>query len=81
MSDTELRRKIVALELAVDRLMVELSELKARPQPIGGAGANYYAWGSMVELSKTTGAIGTNVSRETPPGPNGSAGKTPPDMA
>ena len=78
MSETELRRRIVALELAVDRLTVELSELKARPQPaqtIGGAGGWAFPWGTLnpakVELSQTTGAIGTNVSRETPKGMNG----------
>lgn len=65
MTDTELRRRIVALELAVDRLTVELSELKARPQQtysFGGAG-NYWPW--------STGSV---VRMELPKGANGAAG-------
>jgi len=78
--EAELLDRIAALEARV-------AQLEARPQPtyaFGGAG-NYFPWGTLnpakVELSQTTGAIGTNVSRETSKGPNGSAGKTPPDVA
>jgi hypothetical protein len=69
----ELLDRIAALEARV-------AQLEARPQPattIGGAGGWAFPWGTLnpakVELSQTTGAIGTNVSRETSKGPVGSA--------
>jgi hypothetical protein len=87
MTDTELRRRIVALELAVDRLTVELSELKARPQQtyhLGGAGGNYFPWGTQTRLTHVVPSAdgtrmrikvtGDNVSRETSPGANGAEG-------
>lgn len=60
----------------IEELEKRVAELEARPQPtyaLGGAG-NYWPWGTMSGLSQTTGAIGTNVSRETPEGPNGPRG-------
>lgn len=73
MSDTELLRRIVALELAVDRLTVELSELKARPQQtysFGGAGNWPFPWGTLNPAT----VIGSNDSPQTPKGVNGAAG-------
>jgi len=64
----------------IEELEKKVAELEARPQQtyaIGGAGGWAFPWGTLnqakVELSQTTGAIGTNVSRETPKGPVGSA--------
>jgi len=64
----ELLDRIAALELRV-------AQLEARPQPaqtISHGGMWAWPWGT--QLSQTTGAIGTNVSRETSKGPNGAAG-------
>lgn len=73
MTDTELRRRIIALEMAVDRLMVEVSELKARPQSasIGGAGGGtYWPWPTM-GLSAYAGAVGSTENPATSAGANG----------
>ena len=59
----------------IEELEKKVAELETRPQPtyaLGGAG-NYWPWGTMSGLSQTTGAIGTNVSHETPKGMNGPA--------
>jgi hypothetical protein len=64
----EMADRIAALELRV-------AQLEARPQPaqtISHGGMWAWPWGT--QLSQMTGAIGTNVSRETSKGPNGAAG-------
>ena len=73
----ELLDRIAALELRV-------AQLEARPQPAQTIShGGMWAWPWNTGLSQTTGAIGTNVSRETPlrshhsvpaKGPNGAAG-------
>lgn len=64
----EMADRIAALELRV-------AQLEARPQPAQTIShGGMWAWPWNTGLSQTTGAIGTNVSRETPEGPNGSGG-------
>lgn len=76
MNIAEVLDRLTSLEASLRDVQREIAELKARPQPtyaMGGAG-NYWPWGSMTGLSLMTGAIGTNVSHETPKGMNGAAG-------
>lgn len=73
--EQKLVNQLAAAHKRIEELEKKVAELEARPQPtyaFGGAG-NYWPWGTMSGLSQTTGAIGTNVSHETPKGVNGPA--------
>ena len=67
MTDAELRHRILKLEATVKRLTQRIAELEGRPQPaMPISGAGNWPWPQPhTVLSKSTGSIGTNVSRET----------------